>query len=62
MYTAVDEVLGEDMNKGERAAIMGPEEEENDGERMAMGNRMADIDDPSGFIVPFDGEMHVTKR
>ena len=62
MYSAVDEVPGEDMNKEERAAIMGPEEDENDGERMAMGNRMADVDDAPGFIVPFDGEMHVTKR
>ena len=62
MYTAVDEVPGEDMDKGERVAIMGPEEDENDVERMATGNRMADIDDAPGFIFPFDGEMHVTKR
>ena len=63
MYTAVDEAPEEDMQNGERVAIIGPaEEDQNDGERMAMGNRMADIEDAPGLIVPFDDAMHEAKR
>jgi len=50
VYTTVDEVPEEDMNKVERVALIGPEDID------------IDIDDAPGLIVPFDDAMHKVKR